>query len=99
GPAETVLAPGARRPPDWLAAAALADLVGPVAGGRRGAAALAVGGVHRGRLADPFGGLRDQRLRRPLARRAGRAHPRTAARHRRGLRARGAGGVRGADAG
>src|SRR5690606_16736056 len=64
-----------------------------------GAAAVAVAGVLAGCLAHPLGRLRDQRLRRPLARRAGGTHPQPAAGHRRGVRARGAGGVRGSDAG
>ena len=54
--------------------------------GRRGrAAAVAAARVQRRRLADPLGRLRDQRLRRPLARSAGRAHPRPAAGDRRGV--------------
>src|SRR5690606_17639814 len=94
-----VLATDPRRPADRLVAAALADVVGPVAGRRWRAAAVAAGGFQSRRVADPLGRLRDQRLRRPLAGPRGRAHPRTPAGHRRGLRARSAGGVRGADAG
>src|SRR5690606_17506234 len=97
--AGSVLEAGPGRPPDRLAAAAVAHLVGAV-GGREGpAAVVGPGGVLAGGLADPLGRLRDQRLRRPLAGRQRRAHEGQAAGHRRGARARGAGGVRGADAG
>ena len=51
---------------------------------RRAAAVDAVR-VHRRGVADAFGRLRDQRLRRPLARPAGGAHTRPPAGHRRGV--------------
>src|SRR5690606_15408648 len=94
-----VLDPGARRPADRLAAAAVADVVGPMDRRRRRAAAVDPVRVQRRGVADALGRLRDQRLRRPLAGRFGRAHEGAAAGDRRGVRARGAGGVRGADAG
>src|SRR5690606_9823864 len=89
----------ARRPPDRLAAAAVAHLVGAVDRGRGPAAAVDPVRVQRRRVAHARRRLRDQRLRRPLAGPTRRAHPRAAAGHRRGARARGAGAVRGADAG
>src|SRR5690606_6082775 len=64
--AGAVLGPAARRPPDRLAAAAVADLVGAVDRRRRGTAGLDPVRVQRRRVADAFGRLRDQRLRRPL---------------------------------
>src|SRR5690606_15726700 len=87
-----VLATGPRRQADRLAVAAVADLVGPVAGRRRRAAAVATGGLQPRRVADPLGRLRDQRLRRPLARSTGRAYPRPPAGNRRGVRTRSAAG-------
>src|SRR3546814_4510043 len=74
GAAGSVLEADPRRPPDRLAAAAVADLVGAVDRRRGRAAVVDAGGVLAGRVADAFGRLRDQRLRRPLARPAGRAH-------------------------
>src|SRR5690606_20963011 len=94
-----VLETGPGRSSDRLAAAAVAHLVGTVGGRRRRAPVVDAGGVLAGRVADPLGRLRDQRLRRPLAGRQRGTHPGPAAGHRRGARARGAGAVRGADAG
>ncbi len=94
-----VLEAGARRSPHRRAAAVVAHLVGPVAGGRRCAACVDPVRVHGRRVADPFRGMRDQRLRRPLAGSAGGAHARASARDRGGLRTRSPGRVRRADAG
>src|SRR5581483_8052374 len=65
---------GANGPPHWRAAAVVADLVGAVAGGRRFSAMETVAGIHRRRVPDARGRLRDERLCRSQSRSAGTAH-------------------------
>src|SRR3546814_4110224 len=60
GAAGPVLEADPRRPPDRLAAAAVADLVGAVDRRRGRAAGVDAGGVLAGRVADAFGRLRDR---------------------------------------
>ena len=81
-------------PSGRLAAALVAHVLGPVAGRRGPAAARHARDLHGRRDRDAFGRLRDQRLGRPLAGSAGRAHPRAPARQRAGVAARGAARVR-----
>src|SRR5579875_2793338 len=70
---------GADGSSDRRAAAAVAHMVGAVAGGGRFSAVEIPAGVHRGRVRDARGGLRDERFRRPRSRSAGAAHCRPAA--------------------
>src|SRR3546814_12061255 len=78
-----VLAADPRRPPDRLAAAAVAALVGAVARRRGRAPGGEAGGVPPGAAAVAFGRRRDSRLRSPRARTARRAHDAQAAHRRR----------------
>jgi len=98
GPAHSqLLAFAAWRPPDRRAVAAVAHLVGAVAGRRWHPTMAAVGNFHCRCLAHPLRRLRDQRLRRSLARWPGKTHPQQAAGDRRGKRARSTDRVCGVD--